>query len=188
MFNNKITFSKYTLYSNSQFKSSMHCFALFENRFVEAFIYNYNKVSYIDFGFKYLNIINLKNKKIKYLIFKTMFLKNLYNDINLNCVNYKNDFVHSFMWSILKKAYRYKCILKGKILNSIRFGFSVGICGLIGFLPKKFFLSKNNSSLFSISSVDLLKKTFILSQRDMNKFCTRVVFKLSSKIMYISRN
>lgn len=188
MLNNKIIFSKYMLYSNNQFKLSIHCFALFENRFVEALIYNNKNESYIDFGFKYLNTINLENKKTKYLVFKTILLKNLYNDISLNHTNYKNDFVYSFMWSILKKAYKYKCILKGKILNSIRFGFSVGICGLIGFLPKKHFLSRSNISLFSVMSLDLLKKTFILSQRDLNRFCTRVVFKLSSKIMYISKN
>ena len=92
------------------------------------------------------------------------------------------------MWSILKKSYKYKCILKGKILNSIRFGFSVGICGLIGFLPKRFFLSKSNNSLFIISSLDPLKKTFILSQNGINKLCSRIIIKLSSKIMYISKN
>ena len=77
MFSNKIIFSKYNLYSNNQFKSSIHCFALFENRFVEAFIYSYSKVSYIDLGFKYLSNINSKNENIKYLIFKTNFPKNL---------------------------------------------------------------------------------------------------------------
>jgi hypothetical protein len=56
-------------------------------------------------------------------------------------------------------------------------------------MPRKYALDNNSSSksIFIINSVDVLKKTFVVSQKQIDKITFRALFKLSSQISYISK-
>ena len=175
---------------NEQFKTSLNCFNLFENRIIEGVVFQYSDFAVIDVGFKHLIKIDLPSKLSNTLILKIIEFDNLFNDLNINYMELKNDLNYRFTWSILKKAFQYKCFLIGKVLNPVRNGFSIGICGFVGFIPKRYFTNNHNktSSVFIISHIDLIKKTFVLSQKQINKITARTLFKLSSQIIYVSKN
>ena len=91
---------------------------------------------------------------------------------------------------LLKKAFNVKCILNGRVLNPVKDGFSVGIFGFVGFMSRKDTVINNVNfrSVFNIVSIDIFKKTFVVSQKQLDKAIFRVLFKLSSQISYISKN
>jgi ribosomal protein S1 len=173
-----------------EFKHNLNCFSLFDNRVVEGIVLEYNNSHFIDIGFKYLIKMRKLHPLNNSIILKIIKLETLFNDLHVNYVSLKYDLNNKLNWFILKKAFENKCFLNGKILNPVRNGFSVGICGFVGFIPKKHCINYkyNVSSIYIITSFNLFKKTFSLSQKQINKIASRTLFKLSSKIIYISKN
>jgi ribosomal protein S1 len=176
-------------------KKHLNCFSLFNNRALEGFVYITNNDTFIDIGFKYIvktnNNNNNNNNDNKYFTFlKILRLETLFNDSEIDYLSIKNNINYKLNWSFIKKAFNIKCILNGRILNPIKDGFSVGICGFIGFLSRKDIIVSNVKfkSVFNIISVDISKKTFVVSQKQLDKAIFRVLFKLSSQISYISKN
>jgi len=72
-----------------------------------------------------------------YTFLKFIKLETLFNDSLVDFLVTKNDINKKSNWSIIEKAFDLKCILPGKILNPVKNGFSIGICGFVGFMPKK---------------------------------------------------
>ena len=183
-------YNKYNKQIIKELKNSFCCFHLFDNRVIEGVVLKSKKTNYIDIGFKYPVNIESKDNLNTSLIFKTNCLETIFYDVNVNYVEIKRNINRSIIWSILKKAFQQKCFIKGRILNLARGGFSVGIYGFAGFLQKKLHLSskKNTDSIFYIKKINYLKKTIILSQKNINKIASKILFKLSSKIIYVSKN
>ena len=171
------------------FKSKANCFSLFNNRIVEGNIYRLKNFSFIDICFKYLtpteqslttNTINLKVVK----------LESILNNMHFDSNKFKSDLCFKSNWSLLKEAFTNKCFVRGRVLNPIYNGFSVGIWGFVGFAPKKYsIINKCDArSVFIIMSIDYLKNTFVLSQNKIDKTSPRILFRMSSQLSYISKN
>nr|YP_010577923.1 ribosomal protein S1 [Cryptomonas pyrenoidifera]UZP15143.1 ribosomal protein S1 [Cryptomonas pyrenoidifera] len=185
--NNLLKFFKNDI---QEFKNSLNCFSLFEDRITEGANFELSDSISIDVGFKYIIKIKKGSSHNYYTLLKLIKLETLFNDSLIDFSNSKNNLNKKSNWLIIKKAFDIKCFLPGKILNPIKNGFSVGVCGFIGFMPKKYALDSysNLKSVFIINNIDVLKKTFILSQRQIDKTTFRVLFKLSSQLSYISKN
>lgn len=168
------------------FRTKLNCFVLFNNRTVEGKIYNLKEFSFIDIGFKYLIPIS-KNLSTDTLILKITKIESTINDFHFDYNKFKNDHSFKVNWFLIKKAFANKCILKGKILNYIYNGFSVGVCGFVGFLPTKYSIINKYSlnSIFIITNIDYFKNTFTLSQSRIDKTSLKVLFRLSSQLSYI---
>jgi hypothetical protein len=169
-----------------QFKEYLNCFLFFSNTIIESYVLNCFNFSFFDLGFKYL--IKIKKLLSVFIIVKIVTLETLFHETKVKYFNYKNIFIKRKIWSILKKAFENKNFLICRILNTIKNGFSIGFCGIVGYLPKKHCLSKNLfSSVFIITSLNIFKKTFILSQIQLNRLCSRILYKLRSKMNYIQK-
>ena len=171
------------------FKTRMNCFALFSNRIIEGNVYHFKNFSIIDTGFKYLTLTE-QPLTTKTITFKILKLETILNDIYLDYNRFKNDLASKLNWSLIKKAFANKCLVRGRILNSVYNGFSVGIWGFVGFIPKKYSIvnRSNVRSVFVIMSIDYLKNTFVLSQNKIDKTSPRILFRLSSQLAYIHKN
>lgn len=173
-----------------QFKLYLNCFSLFDNRIIETINFQFGNYAFVDVGFKYIIKMNTDAYLKYHTLVKFLKLETLFNDSLIDFSNTKNNISRKFNWSIIKKAFNTRSILPGKVLNPIKNGFSVGIFGFVGFMPKKYAIDNNSSlkSIFIINNVDVLKKTFVVSQKQIDKTTFRVLFKLSSQISYISKN
>lgn len=170
-------------------KTKMNCFALFNNRIVEGKIYSSEDFFIIDIGFKYLTIAKWP-LMINTISLKVLKLETILNDLYFDHVKFKTDLAFRLNWSLIKKAFINRCFIRGRMLNSMYNGFSVGIWGFVGFLPKKYAIINrcNIRSVFVIMSIDYLKNTFVLSQSKIDKISPRTLFRLSSHLTYISKN
>lgn len=187
---NSNNLSKYYKNDILEFKLYLGCFSLFKNRIVESTNLNFNNFTAIDVGFKYIVKADNKSYQTQYTLLKLIKLETFFNDSLINSLIAKNNISQNSNWSIIKKAFTIKSILPGKILNPFRKGFSVGIFGFVGFIPRKYLLtnSSNLKSVFIVNSINIQKKTFVLSQKKINKNIFRILFKLSSQISYVSKN
>ncbi len=190
MSNKNYLTNRFFFKNTNDLKNFMNCFALFKSRFIEGQILHIKNLYILDIGFKYsLDLCkNYSNKNIIFLKLKKA--ETLFNNFSISELDLLADYIYKFNWIIIKKIFQNKYLVLGRFLNIVHGGFSIGICGAIGFLPKKFFVisNKNMVSIFSIINLNLIKKTFIVSQKHINKIVARTLFKLSSKIMYIVKN
>nr|YP_009476755.1 ribosomal protein S1 [Cryptomonas curvata]AVM81248.1 ribosomal protein S1 [Cryptomonas curvata] len=172
------------------FKQHFNCFSLFENRIVQGICFEFGNVIFVDVGFKYIIKLDKQFSGKYYTLLKFVKLETLFNDPLIDFLSIRNNIFRKLNWSAIKRAFNLNSILPGKVLNPVKNGFSVGIHGFVGFMPKKHSVITNCSlrSVFIISNIDMLKKTFILSQKQIDKTIFRVLFKLSSQISYISKN
>lgn len=171
------------------FKSKMNCFSLFNNRIIEGKIYHFKNLSTVDIGFKYLTTIE-KFSATNAINLKVVKLESILNDLHFDYNRLKSDLVFRLNWSLVKKAFINRCFVRGRVLNPIYNGFSVGVWGFVGFAPKKYsIINKSNvRSVFIIMSIDYLKNTFVLSQNKIDKTSPRILYRMSSQLSYISRN
>lgn len=169
-------------------KKQQNCYGYFDKRIIEGIVYQLNFKFCIDVGFKsLLDFYDLKCNK--HTIFVNFFrLDSIFNEVLINCM-FSNKVVKlSRVWFFLKKSYRNKFYIKGRFLNIIQNGYSIGVCGIVGFLPKKqlgLLQSKImlNYSIFHIKRIDSSKKIFTLSQKNIIKQSSRILFKLSLNII-----
>ena len=173
----------------ADFKIKMNCFGLFNNRIIEGNVYHFKNFSIVDIGSKYLTITE-QSLLTKSVSVKLLKLETILNNQHLDYNRFKNDLALKFNWSLIKKAFISKCLIRGRVLNSVYNGFSIGVWGFVGFLPKKYSIINrcNTRSVFVIMSIDFLKNTFVLSQNKVDKTSPRILFRLSSQLAYISKN
>jgi len=171
------------------FKSKLSCFALFNNRIIEGNVYSFKNFSIIDVGFKYLTTTE-HSLVVSTISLKILKLESILNDLHFDYNRFKNDLALKLNWSLIKKAFINRCFVKGRILNPIYNGFSIGICGFVGFVPRKHSIANkcNLRSVYVIMSIDYLKNTFVLSQNKIDKTSPRILFRLSSQLAYIFKN
>jgi hypothetical protein len=172
-----------------EFKTKLNCFALFNNRIIEGKVYHLKTFSIIDIGFKYLTTTEqaLITNTVSLKVIK---LETILNDLHSDYNRFKNDLAFKLNWSLIKKAFINRCLVRGRVLNSIYSGLSIGVWGFVGFLPQKYSITNkcNIRSVFVIMNIDYLKNTFVLSQSKIDKTSPRILFRLSSQLAYISKN
>lgn len=206
--------SKFTIKTFKALKKSFRCFIPLQKRNIQGkihFITFSNKLFFIDFGFKYEiesfanelklripNDLSLKMKcnfiktlsfvEFNLIILRNFFLNKVLIETKKNNIDFK---IFSFLFflqqkcKMTKKTKQKKYYIKGRILNQIRGGFAVGICGYIAFMPASQVLLKNFGSVtfFYILSVDLEKHILVISQRKINGLLRRQLKKLGSRFL-----
>ena len=174
-----------------ELKSYLSCFTLFDNCLVESKIINCYHYTFFDLGFKYL--VRIKKAylftTLSFIVLKMRLLESLFNETKIELLNFKNGLNNKRIWLILKKAFETRTFLQCHFLNSVKSGFAIGFCGIVGYMPKKYslFSKKKVTSVFIIVSLDLFRKTFILSQKQVNKLASRSLYKLQSKLTFIGK-
>ena len=173
----------------SDFKANINCFSLFNNRITEGKIYHFKNLSLIDIGFKYFTTIE-KSLTTNTISLRIVKLESILNDLHFDYNKLKIELVYRLNWSLIKKAFINRCFIRGRVLNPIYNGFSVGVWGFVGFMPKKYSIinKPNIKSVFVIMSIDYLKNTFVVSQNKIDKTSPRILFRMSSQLSYISKN
>jgi len=171
------------------FKNNINCFTLFSDRIIEGNVYRFKNFSIVDIGFKYL-ITSEESFLTNTISLKVIKLESILNDLHSDYNKFKNDLVFKFNWSLIKKAFINRCLLRGRVLNAVYSGFSVGVWGFVGFVPKKYSVVNkcNVRSVFVVMSIDYLKNTFVLSQNKIDKTSPRILYRLSSQLAYISKH
>jgi hypothetical protein len=164
----------------------LYCYGFFENRVVEGHNSSFRSKFYLDLGLNRLleydnSLIEFNKKKSLFLFYDLDFF---FDEMLFDILLFNKKFVLVWVYYFLKKSYTSYCFLRGRLLNLIKNGYSIGICGIVCFLPKTesqefYFNRKTKSSIFYIKKLDLLKKICILSQRNIIKQSSRVLFKLS---------
>ena len=168
-------------------KSSQSCYGYFYNRIIESYTHKLNSKVYLDFGLNcFIEYSNQKDRvadKSKILV-SLCNLNDVFDDISINYFFFCKDFKFLYVWFFIKKSYSNKCYLRGRYLNMLKNGYSIGVCGTVGFLSRihqhlPYFNKNLNSSVFYVKKLDLTKKVYTLSQKNIVKQSSRVLFKLS---------
>lgn len=172
-----------------ELKTYMSCFIFFSYSLIESAVIKCCNFYFFDFGFKYLAKIKktFRFNTLTFIALKIIKLETLFNEIKIEYLNITSNISNKKVWFILKKAFENRSFLTCRILNPIKNGFAVGFCGVVGYLPKKYYVfgKKLIVSVFTIVNVDLFKETFIVSQKRINKLTSRCLYKLNSKIKYL---
>lgn len=165
-----------------------------------------NNLFFVDFGYKYEielfgHELNLRIPKLNSIIKQCSYIKR-YTFIQFNIKTFHTFFLNNFeiktkkiklstkiLFYILLKQKKKKIFLKGRIVDFIRGGFSVGICGYVAFLPKShsFFKFLGKTTFFYLLSVNFARKSFVVSQKYINKTIKRRLLKLGSRLVYIKQ-
>lgn len=196
------------------FKKSSLCFSPLQNRTVQGkahFIMFSNDLVLVDFGFKsevqfltnelHLHVYKLRSfrEKIshiqKYAIVEFNILtlqSSFFRDVSIQSQKRVIDFKFFQLYFVQqqqKKIKRKSPSVKGRLLNSIRGGFSVGICGYIAFLPLSHSLHKDfgKMSLFHILAINPERSTFVVSQKKMDKILRERLKTLGSRLAYVQK-
>ena len=181
---------RYCRQNVNSFKKSINCFSLFEDRIVEGIIYEYNGFFLIDLGFKCITNITDHYSANNLLYLNNIKKDDLFLDIYFDYNILKCNFVYFNVWYYIKKAFYYNCFILGRFLNSFSYGFSIGVCGFIGFLTSKDLrLAKYIIvSIFNIRKISFLTKKFLVSQKPVRKLAYKILLKLSSKRIDFYKN
>jgi len=178
--------NRYYIKAVKDLKYYMGCFIFFFNASIEGSIIKCFRYDFFDIGFKYLIRVKKINKylHLNFIDLKIIALETLFSETNILSLN--KNVVNKKVWALLKKAFDTRSFLVCQFLNAIKNGFAIGFCGVVGYIPKKYFASNKKiiSSVFVILALDLYKKTFILSQKQVNKLASRSLYKLKSMVDY----
>lgn len=181
-----------------------------KQKLIEGKIHNCklsNNLLFIDFGFKYeIEIfsteLHLRIPQFQSVLNQCNFVKQ-HSILNFNIIVLHTFFLNNFdiktkksklssktLFYILLKQKRKKIFLKGRIIDSIKGGFSVGICSYIAFLPNShsFLKYMGKITFFFLLSVNFARKSFVVSQRNINKTIKRKLLKLGSRLVYMKNN
>jgi hypothetical protein len=171
-------------------KESLGCFNWFKYRIIESFVLQYNNFFFVNFGYKYV----IKTPEISgnhhHLYINDVKSNSLFNDIYIGFVLINKSFIRCSKLFFLKKTFQYSCFVIGRFLNTLYNGHCIGVFGFVGFIFKEslLHLKHKTTSIFIISKINLFPKKILLSQKLIRKLSYRVLFKLSSLIVYISKN
>jgi hypothetical protein len=174
----------------ADFKKFINCFNLFECRSILSVFFKYDNFFFLDFGFRYLIKIKSLCSFNNFVLINKMRFTGLYNDIHFICALLKYSIVNHNKLFIFKKVLLHNCFIIGRFLNTLSNGFSIGVFGFVGFVSKRNLIYDKNmiTSIFNIAKIDFFIKRIVLSQKSINKSVYRILFKLSSVILYISNN
>lgn len=123
-------------------------------------------------------------KHFKYFHFRLIVLQNFF----LREIFIKKNAALTFKLIVnlfLKQRSIKKFYIKGRILNLVRGGYSVGVGGLIGFLPashscKTLAYKLGELSSFYVASLNKLQKKFVLSQRRIARIVKKKLVRLKT--------
>ncbi len=184
------SFHKYCDKNVVDLKESLGCFNWFKHRIIESVVLRYNNFFIVYFGYKYIIKALEISLNSNYFYINDIKSNSLFNDIYIGFILIKQNFIRYNKLFFLRKTFQYSCFVIGRFLNTFYNGYCIGVFGFVGFIFKESLvhLKHKTTSIFVISKISLFPKKILLSQKLIKKLSYRVLFKLSSLIVYISKN
>lgn len=204
--------NKFNFKNDFLFKTSIDCFGAHQNRIYVGkidFINSQNNSVLIDSGFPsgimcFLYELKLKApreisdltnrynyiKKLSTFKFKIIGLQTFFDNQVLIKKHYISH-ITLFNYILNKQNDNKKFYLKGRVLNITKGGYSIGLCGYVGFLPNSHcFYSNKIGSIIGVYVLSINKASntlIVLSQKRLEKNLERQLWKLSSQFSFIKR-
>lgn len=174
------------------FKTFISCYNQFESRIIKCIVLKYDKMFLFDLGFKNMTMIeefNISNIE-KHVFIDRFKFNDLFADIFFEFSILRHNVFYFDIWSFFKKVFLYNCFVIGRFLDTFLNGFAIGIYGFICYLPSRnlTLIENDLSSIFVINNINLSTKKLYISQKLIKKIGYRVLFKLSSIIVDISKS
>lgn len=176
--------------SLSYLKSSLSCYGISENRFFESELKLSHNSIIFDFGHKHklkTFDLNFQLNESNIVISKIKNFETPYNEILIDFEAYRKIQINSELFKLFKEKFESKSFLKGRLLNSFKKGFSIGVSGIVGFLSTNnaIRIKKDKTTILYIESLNLNQGIINFSQKNIHKKTHKVLFKLASRIMFI---
>lgn len=176
--------------SLKNFKSSLACYDVSESRFFESSVKKKNDSILLDFGLKHkirCDDLRINLKLSNPIISKLKDLETPYNDILCDFDAYKKIRSNNELFKVFKEKLTSKSFLKGRLLNSTKRGFSIGIAGIVGFLSinNTVKINKDKTAILYVESVNMNQGIFSFSQKNIHKKTNKVLLKLASRIIFV---
>ena len=152
------------------FKSSLSCYGVSEDRFFESELKTNHDQITLDFGCKHklkVSKSKLKPQASKLMISKIKNFETPYNDVLVDFDAYRKIETNKGLLQLFKEKFESKSFLKGRVLNSTKRGFSIGACGLVGFLAANNVtkINKDKTVLIYIESMNVNQGIISFSQK-----------------------
>lgn len=172
------------------FKSSLSCYGTSENRFFESELKKSHDQIILDFGHKHkVKVLSttFKAKVPDAVVSKIKNFETPYNDMLVDFDAFRKIQTNEELFKLLKQKFESKSFLKGRVLNSTKRGFSVGICGVVGFLSinNVVKINKDKTVLVYIESMNANQGIITFSQKNIHKKTHKTLLKLASRIVFI---
>lgn len=176
--------------SLKNFKSSLACYDVSESRFFESSVKKKNDSILLDFGLKHkirCDDLRINLKLSNPIISKLKDLETPYNDILCDFDAYKKIRSNNELFKVFKEKLTSKSFLKGRLLNSTKRGFSIGIAGIVGFLSinNTVKINKDKTAILYVESMNMNQGIFSFSQKNIHKKTNKVLLKLASRIVFV---
>ena len=176
--------------SLKNFKSSLACYDVSESRFFESSVKKKNDSILLDFGLKHkirCDDLRINLKLSNPIISKLKDLETPYNDILCDFDAYKKIRSNNELFKVFKEKLTSKSFLKGRLLNSTKRGFSIGIAGIVGFLSinNTVKINKDKTAILYVESMNMNQGIFSFSQKNIHKKTNKVLLKLASRIIFV---
>lgn len=176
--------------SLKNFKSSLACYDVSESRFFESSVKKKNDSILLDFGLKHkirCDDLRINLKLSNPIISKLKDLETPYNDILCDFDAYKKIRSNNELFKVFKEKLTSKSFLKGRLLNSTKRGFSIGIAGIVGFLSinNTVKINKDKTAILYVESMNINQGIFSFSQKNIHKKTNKVLLKLASRIVFV---
>lgn len=191
-----LNFMKVMFYKKSQikllkdFKSVLPCYGVAEDRFFEILKTNHGKEISFHGGHKYdLKILDTRNlnQKMEARIFKVKNFETPYKKVLGEFESYRKIQIKDELIKILQQGFELRNFFKARVLNNTKKGFSIGVCGIVGFLPynNSMKIKKDKTLIVYLESFNFNQGVVNFSQKNVHKKTNKVLLKLSSRIMFI---
>ena len=172
------------------FKSSLSCYGVSEDRFFESELKTNHDQITLDFGYKHkLKVLKtkLKPQASKLMISKIKSFETPYNDMLVDFDAYRKIETNKGLLQLFKEKFESKSFLKGRVLNSTKRGFSIGACGLVGFLAVNNVtkINKDKTVIVYIESMNIYQGIISFSQKNIHKKAHKTLLKLASRIVFV---
>tara|TARA_B100000780_G_scaffold267345_1_gene224322 strand:- start:122 stop:814 length:693 start_codon:yes stop_codon:yes gene_type:complete len=172
------------------FKSFLPCYGAGENRFFESHPNFSGEQAILSFGYKHeikTPRSDLKFDSSSNVVYKITDFETPYNEMSADVEPYRKIRTENELFKLFQEIFESKTFLKGRLLNTAKKGFSVGACGLVGFLPSTNVVQVEESKtmILQIESVNLRQGIVSFSQKNICKKTHKVLAKLASKISFI---
>jgi hypothetical protein len=156
------------------FKSSLSCYGISENRFFESELKERHDQIILDFGHKHTVKVSgskFKSKLPNTVVSKIKNFETPYNDMLVDFDAFRKIQINKELFDLLKQKFESKSFLKGRLLNSTKRGFSVGVCGIVGFLSinNVVKINKDKTVLVYIESMNANQGIITFSQKNIHK-------------------
>ena len=176
--------------SLTSLKSALPCYGFSENRFFESHCTRHKDNIIFDFGLKHklktFDIISTTEKS-NFIISKIKNFETPYNEILADFESYRRIQINNELLRLFKEKFNLKSFVKGRVLNNTKRGFSIGVCGLVGFLSinNVVKLNKDKTILLYIESMNTNQGIINFSQKNIHKKTHKTLLKLASKIVFV---